>query len=148
MTPRSTEPTLGEDTAGARAPAAKSRLRPKRPSQRRRETVAAGRPAGPTRPAIEEWPLDFPDKRRRETAAYAMRHYGASARLDPKVIVEHYTATPTAQAAYDIFAVGIEHVSLGLRRTGQQHATDGVAALDGMAAVPLGDLPGERDRAR
>ena len=34
-----------------------------------------------------------------------MRHYGiASARLDPKVIVEHYTATPTAQAAYDIFA--------------------------------------------
>jgi N-acetylmuramoyl-L-alanine amidase len=39
-------------------------------------------------------------------AAYSERHYGRSTYrlVDPKVIVEHYTETSTAQAAYSIFA--------------------------------------------
>jgi hypothetical protein len=41
------------------------------------------------------------------SAAYSARHYGrATYRLvDPKVIVEHYTETSTAQAAYNTFAI-------------------------------------------
>jgi N-acetylmuramoyl-L-alanine amidase len=37
--------------------------------------------------------------------AYSGRHYGhATGRLDPKVIVEHVSVTPTAQAVYSTFA--------------------------------------------
>lgn len=45
-------------------------------------------------------------RRRREMAAYAKRHYAISTyRLrHPRVIVEHYTQTSTAQAAINTFA--------------------------------------------
>jgi beta-N-acetylhexosaminidase len=62
-------------------------------------------PPGPARPRIEQWPIPFSPARRRDTARYAERHYGTpDTTLDPRVIVEHYTVTDTAQAAYDIFA--------------------------------------------
>jgi len=57
------------------------------------------------RPPIESWPIPFPEARKRETADYTRRHYGAAAvELDPKVIVEHYTVTPTAQEVHQLFA--------------------------------------------
>jgi N-acetylmuramoyl-L-alanine amidase len=40
-----------------------------------------------------------------QTAAYSQRHYGgAETRLDPKVIVEHYTVFPTAAQTIDLFS--------------------------------------------
>ena len=57
------------------------------------------------RPPVEQWPIPFTEARKRETAEYARRHYGTPAiELDPKVIVEHYTVTPTAQGVYELFA--------------------------------------------
>lgn len=81
------------------------------PAQRKRPAVRSTRAARPRpapasgRPSIKQWPIPFSAARQRETEAYTQRHYGAgTARLDPKVIVEHYTVTPTAQATFDIFA--------------------------------------------
>jgi N-acetylmuramoyl-L-alanine amidase len=57
-------------------------------------------------PAILQRPIPFGAKRRRETAAYAQRHYGFhDYRLrHPHVIVEHYTVTPSFQATWNTFA--------------------------------------------
>lgn len=57
-------------------------------------------------PAIHQWPIPYGAARRREMAAYSLRHYGEDiyALSDPKVIVEHFTDTATAQEAYDTFA--------------------------------------------
>ncbi|HVS29395.1 MAG TPA: peptidoglycan recognition family protein [Solirubrobacteraceae bacterium] len=59
-----------------------------------------------TPPPIQHWPIHVDAKRKREMRAYSRRHYGkATYRLrNPKVIVEHYTETSTAQAAYNTFA--------------------------------------------
>lgn len=50
-------------------------------------------------------PVPFPAKRKRETLTYSKRHYGlATYRLkNPRVIVEHYTGSATAQSAYQTF---------------------------------------------
>src|SRR3954462_5733140 len=50
------------------------------------------------KPTIVQKPIPFSAKRKRETAAYASRHYGIdSYRLkDPHVIVEHVTVTSTS----------------------------------------------------
>ncbi len=58
------------------------------------------------RPAIHQWPIPFGAARKREMAAYSLRHYGEDTYVlsDPKVIVEHYTETATAQEAYNTFA--------------------------------------------
>jgi beta-N-acetylhexosaminidase len=57
------------------------------------------------RPDIVQKPIPFGEKRKEETAAYAERHYGtATDKLDPKLIVEHVSVTPTFQAVYDTFA--------------------------------------------
>ena len=58
------------------------------------------------RPPIVQRPIPFGAARKRETAAYARRHYGLSTfRLrDPKVIVEHVTVTSSIAATYDTFA--------------------------------------------
>lgn len=71
------------------------------PAHRRRLTAGHAAPA----PVIIQASIPFPAKRRREMAAYAQRHYGIGTyRLrNPRVIVEHYTATADAQAAIDIF---------------------------------------------
>ena len=57
-------------------------------------------------PAIVQRPIPFGARRKRETAAYAKRHYGiAGYRLrHPHVIVEHYTVTSTFSQAFNTFA--------------------------------------------
>lgn len=67
-----------------------------------REPPAAGVP----KPRIVQRPIPFPRKRRDETAAYAVRHYGLDTwRLrDPKVIVEHVSVTPDFRSTFDAFA--------------------------------------------
>jgi N-acetylmuramoyl-L-alanine amidase len=96
----SSEPRLGlpgSDTT-ARTATTKSKT-----STSPRTSTEAGGPV--PRPAIKQWRIPFGEKRRRETAAYALRHYGVSTwRLDPKVIVEHVSVTPTARAVYETFS--------------------------------------------
>jgi N-acetylmuramoyl-L-alanine amidase len=74
---------------------------------------AAARPVA-TRPAIVERPIPFGARRRAEMRAYARRHYGIDDfhLRDPKVIVEHYTATATLQSAYATFANDVRDVEL------------------------------------
>ena len=57
-------------------------------------------------PAIVQRPIPFGARRKRETAAYARRHYGIGDYhlRDPHVIVEHYTVTSTFQQAFNTFA--------------------------------------------
>ena len=58
------------------------------------------------RPPIVQKPIPFRTARKRETAAYARRHYGLDTfRLrDPHVIVEHLTVTSSIQATFNTFA--------------------------------------------
>ena len=74
---------------------------------------AASRPTA-ERPAIVQRPIPFGAKRREEMRAYARRHYGIDDfhLRNPKVIVEHYTATDTFQAAYATFANDVPDVEL------------------------------------
>jgi N-acetylmuramoyl-L-alanine amidase len=62
--------------------------------------------AGLSRPPIHQWPIPYGAARRGQMAAYSLRHYGEDTYLlsDPKVIVEHYTETDTAQEAFNTFA--------------------------------------------
>jgi N-acetylmuramoyl-L-alanine amidase len=57
-------------------------------------------------PPIHQWPIPYGAARKREMAAYSRRHYGEDtyALSNPKVIVEHFTETATAQQAYNTFA--------------------------------------------
>jgi N-acetylmuramoyl-L-alanine amidase len=65
-------------------------------------------PSAP-RPTIHQWPIPYGTARRHEMAAYSLRHYGEDTYLlsDPKVIVEHYTETATAQEAFNTFAADV-----------------------------------------
>jgi hypothetical protein len=78
--------------------------------------VAAGtaRAAAVPRPAIRWHPIPYGPRRRAQMRAYARRHYGLdTARLrDPKVIVEHFTASSTLAPAYDTFAANRPDVEL------------------------------------
>ncbi len=60
----------------------------------------------PPRPPIVSKPIPFGAQRKAETAAYARRHYGLNTwRLEnPRVIVEHYTASESFSSAYSTFA--------------------------------------------
>jgi N-acetylmuramoyl-L-alanine amidase len=76
-----------------------------------RQSPAASASGGPAaaealRPAIHWWPIPYGAARKREMAAYSLRHYGEDTYLlrEPKVIVEHYTETATAQEAFSTFA--------------------------------------------
>src|ERR1700750_1636804 len=66
------------------------------------------------RPPIVQRPIPFGAARRRETAAYAERHYGLHTfRLrDPHVIVEHLTVTSSIDATYNTFAPDVPDVEL------------------------------------
>src|SRR3954451_2714954 len=67
----------------------------------------SGRPTlDSLRPPIVQRPIPFGAARKRETAAYARRHYGLSTfRLrHPRVIVEHVTVTSSIAATYNTFA--------------------------------------------
>lgn len=88
-------------------------------------TVAPVATPGPTKaelvarlkPTVVQTPVTYGSKRRAEMAKYSERHYGtATARLkDPKVIVVHYTVTPTFQVAFDIFDSDAPDAELGER---------------------------------
>jgi N-acetylmuramoyl-L-alanine amidase len=69
-------------------------------------TAAAGPTPASLRPPIHPWPIPFSRARKLQMAAYSQRHYGEGTYVlsYPKVIVEHYTETATALAAYDTFA--------------------------------------------
>jgi N-acetylmuramoyl-L-alanine amidase len=58
------------------------------------------------RPPLVAMFIPFGERRRRETAAYARRHYGLDTwRLRrPRVIVEHLTANGSIRATFDAFA--------------------------------------------
>lgn len=56
-------------------------------------------------PAIHQWRIPFPAKRKTEMRAYAQRHYGISsyALSKPKVIVEHIAVASSASATRNTF---------------------------------------------
>jgi N-acetylmuramoyl-L-alanine amidase len=62
--------------------------------------------SGAPQPAITNWKIPFPAKRKQEMKAYAQRHYGISSYklTTPHVIVEHVAAAGSAQAVYNTFA--------------------------------------------
>lgn len=65
-------------------------------------TYTVGGPA--PRPAITKDYIDFDAQRRAEMGAYSLAHYGSSdIRINPKVIVVHYTCGPTYESAHAIF---------------------------------------------
>jgi N-acetylmuramoyl-L-alanine amidase len=76
----------------------------------------AGAAAAP-KPHIVWSPIPFGSDRVRQMRAYARRHYGLDrARLlDPKVIVEHFTASSTYGPAYNTFAANSPDVEFGER---------------------------------
>ena len=72
--------------------------------------------ASAPRPAIVQKPIPFGADRRAQTADYSRRHYGAawaSWRLQPKVIVEHYTASDSFASAWNTFASNAPDGELG-----------------------------------
>jgi beta-N-acetylhexosaminidase len=66
------------------------------------------------RPAIVQKRIPFPAKRKQEMRRYAKRHYGIDDyRLrNPKVIVEHFTATDSFSSAWNTFADDVPDVEL------------------------------------
>jgi beta-N-acetylhexosaminidase len=104
--------TAGTSTAPGSAPvpdavATPPPQQPTQPPPRKPAPTGSRAPAtAAARPHIVARPIPFPASRKAEMAAYAGRHYGLNTyRLtSPHVIVEHYTATTSFQATYDIFA--------------------------------------------
>jgi N-acetylmuramoyl-L-alanine amidase len=62
--------------------------------------------AVPVKPPVVSKPIPFGAARRAETSSYAKRHYGLDTwRLtNPRVIVEHYTASDSFASAWNTFA--------------------------------------------
>jgi beta-N-acetylhexosaminidase len=66
------------------------------------------------RPHIIWKPIPYGAQRKAEMAAYAEKHYGIhSWRLHPKVVVEHYTASNSFNAAWNTFAADTPDPELG-----------------------------------
>ncbi|HKG62552.1 MAG TPA: DUF2817 domain-containing protein, partial [Solirubrobacteraceae bacterium] len=86
------------------------------PAAARPAPRAAGAAAAP-KPRIVWSPIPFGRSRIRQMRAYARRHYGLDrARLrDPKVIVEHFTASSTYGPAFNTFAANAPDVEFGER---------------------------------
>jgi hypothetical protein len=78
-----------------------------------RPAAAAAAP----KPPIEWDPIPFGADRKRQMRRYSLRHYGAAkAKLvDPKVIVQHYTASSSFSSAFDTFAANAPDVEFGER---------------------------------
>ncbi len=70
--------------------------------------------AAPPRPPIAWRPIPFTAQRRRETRAYAQRHYGLNTYrlLHPRVIVEHYTENDSVSATFNTFAPDVPDIEL------------------------------------
>ncbi|HEY2180149.1 MAG TPA: N-acetylmuramoyl-L-alanine amidase [Solirubrobacteraceae bacterium] len=84
------------------------------PPRERVATAGARSVIATLRPAIHEWSIPFGATRRREMAAYSLRHYGEDSYVlrQPKVIVEHFTDTATATEAYNTFAPDVPDAEL------------------------------------
>jgi hypothetical protein len=82
-----------------------------------RPAAAAAAAAPAAKPPVVWRPIPFGAARKAQMRAYSRRHYGsAEARLRrPKVIVEHYTASPTFASAFDTFASNAPDVEFGER---------------------------------
>ena len=75
-----------------------------------------GASAAQAKPPIRWHPIPFGADRRRQMRAYARRHYGLDgARVDPKVVVQHYTASSTFGSAFNTFAANAPDVEFGER---------------------------------
>jgi hypothetical protein len=107
---RSTTTVVVTSTAPVPPTASTNQTGPARPA-----TNAAAASGSVQRPAIIWKPIPFSAQRKAETAAYAQHHYGIDTwRLaHPKVIVEHYTATPSFSSAYNTFAADTPDAELG-----------------------------------
>ena len=79
--------------------------------------TAKAEPAAATTPDIDWDPIPFGKARQRQMRGYSERHYGErKAKLvDPKVIVEHYTASTTYSSAWNTFAANAPDVEFGER---------------------------------
>jgi N-acetylmuramoyl-L-alanine amidase len=100
---RSPSPLTARIAAAARQPPS----RPDPASPTALDAVpAATRPAALEPPPIHRWAIPYGPARKRQMAAYSLRHYGEDTYVlsNPKVIVEHYTETATAQEAFNTFA--------------------------------------------
>ena len=73
--------------------------------------------AAAPKPPIVWDPIPFGDARKSQMRRYSRRHYGeAKAKLvDPKVIVEHYTASSSFSSAFETFASNAPDVEFGER---------------------------------
>jgi N-acetylmuramoyl-L-alanine amidase len=67
---------------------------------------------GVPKPEVVDDPIPFPSSRRAEMRAYAQRHYGLDRfrLVDPKVIVEHFTANETYRPVFNTFAADSPHL--------------------------------------
>jgi beta-N-acetylhexosaminidase len=76
--------------------------------------ASAGEPpdARDVRPEIAWKKIPFGAKRKRQMAAYSLRHYGERAwgLVDPRVIVEHYTDGNSFDSAWNHFAANGSHL--------------------------------------
>jgi N-acetylmuramoyl-L-alanine amidase len=73
-------------------------------------TGGGGRAApAAAQPRIVESPIPFGAKRKADMRSYARRHYGIDrfTLVDPKVIVQHYTANNSYSATYNTFAPNV-----------------------------------------
>jgi len=103
---------------------AAGRLGATRARRHARAVLAAGRDAlarvgaaAARRPRIRWHPIPFGEERRKQMRAYARRHYDLDRvrLLEPKVIVEHFTATATFEPAFNTFAADEPDPELGER---------------------------------
>ena len=78
---------------------------------------AATATAAAPKPPIEWDPIPFGADRKSQMRRYSRRHYGdAKARLiEPKVIVQHYTASSSFSSAFNTFAANAPDVEFGER---------------------------------
>jgi N-acetylmuramoyl-L-alanine amidase len=84
---------------------ARAAVRVTRDGARVRGTTPRSSVAG-LRPTITDRPIPFPERRKREMAAYSKRHYGKRQwRLrNPKVIVQHVAVAGNVSTVYNTFA--------------------------------------------
>jgi hypothetical protein len=96
------QPEIQRDPSPARAATAA-------PSTTTTATQPTPATSPPLPPRIHPWPIPYGATRKRQMAAYSLRHYGEDTYVlsDPHVIVEHYTETQTAQEAWNTFAPDI-----------------------------------------
>jgi N-acetylmuramoyl-L-alanine amidase len=76
--------------------------------------VAVAHPAPVAKPRFHHRFIPLPERRLRETSAYAQRHYGLHGRTiaRPRVIVEHLTENDSIDATFNTFAPDVPDVEL------------------------------------